>query len=43
MFEGSSSYQDCAGADLPKSALETEDQVPRAKRIDPMNVAPLQE
>jgi hypothetical protein len=41
-FEGSSLYQNCAGVDLPKSALETEDYVPRAKHIDPINVTPCQ-
>jgi len=43
MFGGSSCYQNCAGADLPKSPLETEDQALRAKHINPINVAPLQE
>jgi len=39
-FEGSSRYQNSAGADLPKSALETEDHVLRAEHIDPINVVP---
>ena len=30
------------GADLPKTALETEDHVLRAEHIDPTNVAPHQ-
>jgi len=39
-FEGSNCYQNSAGADSPKSALETEDHVPRADYIDPINVLP---
>jgi hypothetical protein len=38
--EGCSSYQNCAGMDLPKSALETEDHVPKAEHIDPIDVVP---
>jgi len=41
-FEGSSRYQNSVGPDLPKSALEREDHVPRAECIDPINVAPHQ-
>jgi len=38
-FDGSNCYQNIAGADSPKSALET-DHVPRADHIDPNNVLP---
>jgi len=41
-FEASSRYQNGAGADSPKSALETEDHVPRAEHIDPIKVVPHQ-
>jgi hypothetical protein len=41
-YEGSSCYQNCAGMDLPKSALETEDHALRAEHIDPTNVVPHQ-
>ena len=39
---GQSHYQNSAGADSPKSALETEDHVLRAEHIDPTNVVPHQ-
>ena len=38
---GLSHFQNCAGADSPKSALET-DPVPRAEHINPFNVVPHQ-
>jgi len=41
-FEGSSCYQNSAGVDSLKSALETEDHVPKAEDIDPISVAPHQ-
>ena len=39
---GLSRYQNCAGADSPKSTLETEDCVLRAEHINPFNVMPHQ-
>jgi len=39
LFEGSNLYQNSAGVDLPKSALETEDHVPKAEHIDLINIA----
>jgi hypothetical protein len=42
MCEDWSHYQNCTGADSPKSAPETEFLVPRAKHITPINVTPHQ-
>jgi hypothetical protein len=39
-YEDSNCYQNSAGADSPKSALETEDHVPGADHIDPINALP---
>jgi len=39
VFEGSRRYRNSAAADSLKSAMETEDHVPRAEHIDPINVA----
>jgi len=36
--EGWSRYQNNVGADSPKSGMETEDHVPRAEHMDPINV-----
>jgi len=41
-FEGSNCYQNSAGVDSPKSALETVDHVLRVEHIDPFNVTPHQ-
>ena len=41
-FEGSSCYQNSAGADSPKSVLEAEDHVSGAEEIHPINVMPHQ-
>jgi len=37
-FEGCSRYQNNVGADSPKSSMGTEDHVPRAEHMDPINV-----